>query len=292
MKHFVMFAFAACSSVALAAYDVQLVQAGLNRPYGIEVVGGGDGARVYFTQLPTPGVPGSMGGMNSVNLRRPNGTLSIISMGEPDPLHLSFSQGNLFWTCRSAGVILRAQPNGSIAPVLTGLMRPTGVEAGPHGSLYFTQVPTPGVPGSMGGMNTVNVLFGNVTTVLTTGEPEPTDIAVDPRTGTAYWTCKSAGVILSRNRCGTVSLFLSGLSQPNGIDTDERGNLFFTEVPTPGLSGSMGGMNKVWKVRIRDRAMTLVNAGDPEPNDISVSQSGAIYWTCTSAGVIVRAVPR
>jgi hypothetical protein len=34
-----------------------------------------------------------------------------------------------------------------------------------------------------------------------------------------------------------------------------------------------------------------VDEGDPEPTDVAVAKNGSVYWTCTSAGVIVEAKP-
>jgi hypothetical protein len=38
-------------------------------------------------------------------------------------------------------------------------------------------------------------------------------------------------------------------------------------------------------------ALSIVNFGDPEPTDVAVGRNGHIYWTCSSAGVIVEATP-
>ena len=40
--------------------------------------------------------------------------------------------------------------------VVAGLDRPTGIEAKGSGTLFFTQLPTPGISGMQGGRNTVN----------------------------------------------------------------------------------------------------------------------------------------
>ena len=50
-----------------------------------------------------------------------------------------------------------------------------------------------------------------------------------------------------------------------------------------------GGRNKVWEFDLKKSVKTLVHAGDPEPTDITVAKNGKLYWTCTSAGVIVEA---
>ncbi len=142
-------------------------------------------------------------------------------------------------------MILERNRRGDVSLFLGGLTRPSGISVDRWGSVYFTQLPTPGVPGNNGGTNTVNVSNGETTLTLTTGEPEPTDIVVS-RCGTSYWTCKSAGVILQRTAEGVVSLLMNGLNKPTGIALDDRrGRLYFTEVPTPGMSGGNGGSNRV-----------------------------------------------
>jgi sugar lactone lactonase YvrE len=270
------------------AFRVEVVASGLLAPTGLVV----EGLRtIYFAQTPTPGVPGSMGGMNSVQkLDLRTGEISEVNMGEPEPTNLAITRdGELYWTCKSAGVILQRDAQGVIAPILTGLTQPNGLATGEDGQIYFTQLPTPGVPGTLGGTNTVNVLQNGVVTTLTTGEPEPTDVAV-AGSGDLYWTCKSANVILHRTPEGEVSVLLSGLNKPVGIALNHAGTrLYFTEVPTPGVPGSAGGMNTVNELDLHTMQRTLVDAGDPQPTDVSVATNGNIYWTCTSAGVIVEA---
>jgi hypothetical protein len=274
-------------SVLAGDYSISVVADGLASPTGITVRGSGI---VIFTEIPTPGEGGGANGVKSLDLV--SGTITTLHTGEPEPVNIALGPGNnLYWTCRSAGVILRRAPDGTVTPFLTDLQQPSGISVDRGGNVYFTQLPTPGVPGSEGGTNTVSVFDGAMTTVLTTGEPEPTDIVVS-RNGTAYWTCRSAGVILQRTPDGTVSLLLGGLNKPKGIALDQRGeHLYFTEVPTPGVPGSMGGGNFVWKVDLATRARTIVHFGDPEPTDVAVAKNGKVYWTCTSAGVIVEATP-
>jgi hypothetical protein len=169
-------------------------------------------------------------------------------------------------------------------------MQPSGIAIDRHGpnagTIYFTQIPTPGVAGGDNGVFASDG-DGNVET-LHLGEPEPTDITVTPN-GNLYWTCKSAGVILVQTPDGDTSVLLSGRNKPQGIATDRSGRfLFFTEVPTPGVSGSMGGMNAVYRYDLRTGDLVLIDFGDPEPADITVLGT-TVYWTCASAGVIVEA---
>ncbi|MBL9187057.1 MAG: hypothetical protein JNK23_06245 [Opitutaceae bacterium] len=272
-------------------YTFKVVATGLAKPTGIAACRTG---RLYFSEIPTPGIGG---GFNAVKeLRLHNGTTRVIHQGEPEPVNITVDRhGILYWTCRSAGVILEQSPYApatTAMPLLTGLAKPTGIAIDDDGRVYFTQVPTPGVPGPAGGTNTVSsVSTHNHSRVrlVSQGEPEPTDIAASDD-GELYWTCKSANVILTRNERGQISPLLTGLNKPVGIALDEpRKLLFWTEVPTPGVPGTAGGQNKIWSYDLKRKVKTLVHSGDPEPTDITVARNGRIYWTCTSAGVIVEA---
>lgn len=275
------------SNARATEYETRVVLRGLSRPTGIAVNGNGT---IYFTQIPTPGIGG---GMNSVSrFSVGSKSVKVLHQGEPEPTHIAVGEdGTLYWTCKSAGVILEQDEDGLTSAFLTDLQQPSGISVDRRENVYFTQIPTPGVSGMMGGMNTVNVSDGVTIDLLSMGEPEPTDI-VAGKDGEAYWTCKSAGVILQRDSNGVVSLLLSGLNEPVGIALDHKGeNLYFTEVPTPGLSGSMGGSNRVIEYNFLSGEKTVVDFGDPEPTDIAVTPSGSLYWTCSSAGVIVEATP-
>ena len=278
------------SSGALSAqeYSTRVVARGLHRPTGIVAQGGNT---LYFTEVPTPGVNGMNGGSNGVlRLDLHNGRVTPIHMGEPEPVNLALGKhGELYWTCKSAGVILEQSRHGEAEVFLSGLAKPTGIAVDRWDNVFFTQVPTPGVNGMNGGSNGVFVSDGDATLTLHLGEPEPMDIAV-ARDGDLYWTCKSAGVILKQDEAGTTTVLLSGLNKPVGIALDHQDrSLFFTEVPTPGVSGMNGGENKVWRYDFASGALILVDAGDPEPTDLTVARNGRLFWTCSSAGVIVEA---
>ncbi len=273
-------------------YRVRVIASGLDKPTGIVA---GHGHEVYFTEVPTPGVNGPSGGTNGVKvLDTRRGKIEVINMGEPEPLNLAIDlDDNLYWTCRTAGVILRRDGvTCAITPLLTDLDRPTGLTTDYFGNIFYTELPTPGVAGPAGGMNTVSVDHGDEQRILDLGDPQPYDIAVGFG-GVTYWTCTSAGVIVERNRLGEVRVLLSGLERPLGIAIDRtRDRLFWTEVPTPGVSGADGGRNAVWEYNLRNGRKLLVDAGDPEPRDVTVNENGDLYWTCTSAGVIVEAQRR
>ncbi|HZH97689.1 MAG TPA: hypothetical protein VEX38_01850 [Fimbriimonadaceae bacterium] len=273
-------------SLAVAAqaqdYTFRAVATGLQRPMGIAVEKSGNAAEVYFTQNPTPGVAGA-GSIARLDLR--NGQVRVLHSGEPDPVNITLDQGNVYWTCRSAGVILCLDRRGQTVPVLTGLNRPVGIFADRR-TLYFTQVPSPGV---MGGANQVNVWSGGAIGTLSMGEPEPNDVLVDGR-GNAYWTCTSAGVILHRNPRGQIQPLLTGLDRPLGIALGPGGNtLYFTEVPNPGIAGAG---NRIVSYDLRKGSRRVIRSGDPEPTDVAVANDGRVFWTCTSAGVIMEARQR
>jgi sugar lactone lactonase YvrE len=221
-------------AVGAQEYQTRVVASGLARPVGIAVKGSGT---IYFTLIPAPGVSG---GANSVNrLSLGSGAISVLHEGEPEPTNIALGEdGALYWTCKSAGVILRRTEDGTTTKFLVGLRN---------------------------------------------------DVVVD-KEGTAYWTCKSAGVILKRTPAGEVSVLLRGLSQPVGIALDHKDEvLYFTEVPTPGVPASRGGRNQVSAFNLVTGARSVVDFGDPEPTDVAVARNGKVYWTCTSAGVIVEA---
>jgi sugar lactone lactonase YvrE len=274
-------ALAITPPVAADTYRFSVVARGLDRPVGIAV----DGSEVvYFTEVPEPGTGGGGNGVSRLDLE--TGVVTRLSSGEPEPTNIALDrEGDAYWTCKSAGVILRIA-EGAVAPFATGLEQPSGIAIGRGGAVYVTEIPDPAGVG-----NRVSVIRGDDKIVLSTGEPEPTDVAV-ARNGDLYWTCKSAGVILRRSH-GKVSVFRAALESPSGIAIDHKGEtLYFTEVPTPGVPGEQGGTNRVRAIDLRSGALRTIHAGDPEPTDVAVARNGNLYWTCTSAGVIVEAKRR
>jgi sugar lactone lactonase YvrE len=266
-------------------YTFTVIASGLARPVGIAIEGSED---LYFTEVPNPAVAGAGNGVSHLDLV--TGVVTPISVGEPEPTHVAIARnGDVYWTCKSAGVILRhLEATGMNEAFATGLSQPSGVSVDRRGAVYFTEIPSPGVSG---GPNNVSVIRGNDKLVISMGEPEPTDVVV-ARNGDLYWTCKTAGVIL-RQSDGATTLLRAGLDAPGGIALDHKGEvLYFTEVPTPGVSGANGGRNKVRALTLATGDLRTIHEGDPEPTDIAVARNGNLYWTCTSAGVIVEAKRR
>lgn len=168
--------------------------------------------------------------------------------------------------------------------IATGLTRPVGIVAGNDQDVYFTEVPAPGTPNAGNAVKKLHLRDSHITT-LHEGEPEPVNIAVD-RWGQFYWTCKSAGVILTQDRDGGTTPVLTGLQHPSGIAVDRWGQIFFTLIPTPGIPGNNGGSNLV--AMLTHGGVTILHTGEPEPQDIAISNNGLLYWTCRTAGVILH----
>lgn len=182
----------------------------------------------------------------------------------------------LVWLVGSASTLADSY---DLRVVASGLQRPLGIAIAGSETIYFTQVPQPGVGGGANGVFALDLESGEVTT-LHQGEPEPTNIALD-RDDNVYWTCKSAGVIL-RAMEGQTSTLLSGLQQPSGISVGRQGQVYFTEVPMPGVPGGANGVSVFDGSR-----KTVLHMGEPEPVDIVVGRNGRLFWTCKTAGVIL-----
>src|SRR5262245_51497371 len=65
---------------------------------------------------------------------------------------------------------------------------------------------------------------------------------------------------------------VSGLSSPTGIGAVGSGTLLFTQLPTPGVSGSQGGRNTVNEVKLASGEITVLTQGEPEPTNLAFSK--------------------
>jgi DNA-binding beta-propeller fold protein YncE len=288
-----------CATAARAQdFDVNIIATGLNQPVGLAASALGDSDTLYFTETPQAAMGVGTNGSNTISkLTLSTGQVSVLNRGDPQPTSVvQDAQGNLYWTSRAPGVIMMQAPSGDCAILAWGLQQPIGIALDAAGeNLYFTEDPTYGVPGVNGGENRVSQLnlVSGARTVLNALDPAPWNIAI-AKNGDAYFTCRSAGIIIHQD--GTTqkqSPMLTGLQQPTGIALDPAGeNLYYTEVPTPGVSGANGGTNAITKYNLASGTGTLVHSGDPYPNSLAVAPNGNVYWTCTSAGVIIEAKPK
>jgi DNA-binding beta-propeller fold protein YncE len=278
-------------------YEVRVVATGLNAPTGLTVSGLGDSDNLYFTEVPQAAAQGvGAKGANTVSkLTLSTSTVTVMNRCDPQPTSIvQDAQGNLYWTSPEPGVIMMQSPSGNAAMLLWGLDHPVGVTVDAAGeNLYYTELPTPGVLGWNGGQNKVWQfnLTTQFATLLNPIDPSPTDIVVTKK-GDLYFTCQAFGIIvhmpagvpwLQRN-------YWTGFHQPLGLALDPtEENLYFTEVPTPGVDGAHGGQNTVSKFNLATATTTVVHAGDPQPTSVAVTPNGTIYWTDTTAGAIMQA---
>ncbi len=115
---------------------------------------------LYYTEVPTPGVGGGANRVVRLNANRKKSV--VVSACDPNPCNLTSDLfGNVYWTCTSANVIVRRTQFGAGATsvLLRGLKSPFGIDVPlilPN-VIYFTEVPTPGLPGSSEGKNNVSV---------------------------------------------------------------------------------------------------------------------------------------
>lgn len=286
MLRTVLLASVAAVPAVAQSHTTSVITRNLMRPTGLATDANGT---LWLTEVPQPGM---MGGLNQVSRLDNNGAnQSVLVSGEPEPLNIAVAaNGDLYWTCHSAGVI-QHYTNNMRTTLLSNLDHPSGIAVGGNGTLYFTEVPTPGVNGGNGGRNRVlSWTSAGGIQVVSSGEPEPVDVAVDGHDN-LYWTCRTAGVILRRDAISNrIAPVLTGLQSPTGIACDQLGRIWFTEVPTPGISGNNGGRNRISRFDPATGALNLIDFGDPEPHDIAVAPDGShAWWTCSSAGVIVRA---
>ena len=57
------------------------------------------------------------------------------------------------------------------------------------------------------------------------------------------------------------------------------------------MAGVSGGHNTVNAFDLASMTRTVIHSGDPQPSAVAVAPNGNVYWTSTSRGVIMAAVP-
>ena len=69
------------------------------------------------------------------------------------------------------------------------------------------------------------------------------------------------------------------------IATNSYRTLYYSEVPE---RGAPGGENTVKRLDLRSKDSSLISQGEPYPINIALDRRGNIYWTCNTAGVILK----
>jgi hypothetical protein len=111
----------AAAAASARDYKFRVVAEGLSRPVGIAVQ---DNKTLIFTQVPTPGVAGGSNGVFRLDLDK--GEVTTLHLGEPEPLNVALDrEGDIYWTCRTAGVILKQDDEGETTMFLGELEKPT-----------------------------------------------------------------------------------------------------------------------------------------------------------------------
>ena len=85
---------------------------------------------------------------------------------------------------------------------------------------------------------------------------------------------QAAKVAVPRYR---TSVIASGLQRPTGIAIRGSDDLYFTELPTPGVPGAAGGSNRVSRLEIETGDVEVITTGEPEPTNLAVATDGDVY---------------
>jgi PKD repeat protein len=160
-------------------------------------------------------------------------------------------KGDVYFTSESEGLLRKIEPGGAESVLLSGLDHPASVALDPSGrTLYFVELPTPGLDGSSGGRNTVNALdlASSARTVVARGDSSPSGLTAGPG-GTVYWASADRGMILEaqpegerprpEDRFTRYTSTLSGGSVVPPVATTAFGRAFF-RLRSKGGSGSAG----------------------------------------------------
>lgn len=266
---------------ASASFTYQEVASGLASPSGIAF---GGANTLVVSQAPAAPQDASIA---KINLR----TGSILLQGAGPAVRDGFAAnhaGRLYWVDAAKGALM-TQGSGDQAPVIlhAGGMLPTTTLAVDSADRVYLAGSAP----SSSGVAAVVVRGSSVTAIPDAGGPEKTALAAGSA-GDLYWTSRASGLIYHRAPDGSGSVVLSGLNAPQGLALDTGENiLYFTEVPTPGVAGSAGGRNTVNALDLASLKRTVIHSGDPQPAGVAVAPNGNVYWTSTSRGVVMVAVP-
>ncbi len=262
---------------ATAPFTFNEVASGLSGPSGIALGGANS---LVVSQSPAAPQDAAIA---RVNLR----TGEIALQGAGPAVHSGFAAnhaGRLYWVDSSGALMTQGSTDHSPAVLHAGGMLPATTLAVDAADKVYIAGSAP----SSSGVAAVLVLGGAMTSIPDSGGPEKTTLAAGV-SGDLYWTSSRNGLIYHRAPNGQGNVVLSGLSAPQGLSLDAAENiLYFTEVPTPGIAG---GQNTVNALDLATGTRTVIHRGDPQPTAVVVAPNGNVYWTSTSRGVVMVAVP-
>ena len=265
---------------AAAPFTFIEVASGLTQPAGLAL---GGANTLIVTQQPSNPVDASIA---RIDLR--TGGLNL--QGAGPSVHSGIAanhSGRLYWVDASRGALM-TQGATDHAPALLhagGMLPATALAVDAADRVYLAGTT------SAGGTAAVIVRGGTISAIPNPAGPEKTTL-VAAASGDLYWTSSAAGLIYHRAPDGSGGIVLSGLNAPRGLALDASENLlYFTEVPSPGVAGTSGGHNTVNALDLTSLTRTVIHSGDPQPSAVAVAPNGNVYWTSTSRGVVMAAVP-
>jgi len=266
---------------AAASFTYSEVAVGLSSPKGITL---GGANTLIVSQQPAAPQDASIARINL-------GTGGLTLQGAGPAVHSGFAAnhaGRLYWVDASSGALMtQASSEHSPAVLHAGGMLPATTLAVDAADKVYIAGSAP----SPAGVAAVLVLGGGLASMPDPGGPEKTALAAGVA-GDLYWTSSRDGLIYHRTPGGQGSVVLSGLNAPQGLSLDGAENiLYFTEVPTPGISGAAGGRNTVNALDLATGARTVIHRGDPQPTGVVVAPNGKVTCTSTRRGSARRARP-
>ncbi len=265
---------------AAAPFTYTQVASGLAKPTGLAL---GGANTLVVSQEPTNPLDASIA---RVDLR--TGALRVQGADPAVRSGIAANHaGRLYWVDANRGALMTQGATESAPSVLHagGMLPATALAVDSADRVYLAGTT------SSGGTAAVIVRGGAISAIPDPAGPEKSTL-VAAASGDLYWTSSAAGLIYHRAPDGSGSVILSGLKAPRGLALDASENLlYFTEVPTPGVAGASGGKNTVNALDLTSMTRTVIHSGDPQPSAVAVAPNGNVYWTSTSRGVIMVAVP-
>jgi len=261
-----------------APFAFNTVASGLTQPTGLALAG--SGTLVVAQQPPSP----QDAAIAKVSLR--TGAVTLVPTGSAVLGGFAANrEGRLYWVDASTGTLMTLGAQDAAPTVLHagGMLPATTLAVDTSENLYIA-----GTASGANGTAAVLVRGAGLAAMADPGGPVKTAMAAGSG-GDLYWTSSAAGVIYHLAPDGTGSNVVTGLHAPTGIALDAAENiLYFTEVPEPGKDG---GQNTVNALDLATQTRTVIHKGDPQPTSVAVAPNGNVYWTSTSRGQVMEAVP-
>jgi len=199
-------------------------------------------------------------------------------------------EGRLYWVDASRGALLsQGRPGEPPQVIHKGPALPAArVAADSAGRIYITRTSP-----VADGRDSVAILVrgSSLVQIPDPGGPPKTSVTAAV-TGDLYYTSMRDGVIYHIGPDGRGNVVVAGLDKPQGIALGpDEDTLYFTEIPTPGIAGEDGGRNTVNALDLSTLERSVIHRGDPQPTGIAVASNGTVYWTSTSRGLVLAAIP-